>query len=157
MRLAVFFSGDGEVEERARRAGEAVAEVFSGRVFVRLPPLLRPIPPDARDLFRGAPSAEGLLERLGGDEAGLWVVSEPVVSSGTAVHGLARTHRGAIVSVAQLPTQALVDREAAHEVGHVLGLDHCDNGCVMSLSGSLAEAAAKPLTLCGSCEMKTRN
>lgn len=158
MRLMIYYTGDGETRTRATRAAEAVRKAFAGRVLVGLPPAERPIPPDATDRFRGASFADALLDRLGGDTAGLWFVeAELATQRGATVPGLAREQRGAVVSTLVLPTQGHVDREAIHEVGHVLGLRHCENDCAMRLPRSLDEADGASAKLCWTCEMKIRN
>ena len=43
-------------------------------------------------------------------------------------------------------------KEAIHEIGHVLGLKHCKNNCVMQFSNTLYEAKAKPSILCNNCK-----
>ncbi|HVQ01245.1 MAG TPA: peptidase, partial [Candidatus Thermoplasmatota archaeon] len=60
--------------------------------------------------------------------------------------------RGALLSLYRLPTTDLKEKEAIHEVGHVMGLKHCPNRCVMRFSNSLGEAQRKPLTLCERCK-----
>jgi archaemetzincin len=43
-------------------------------------------------------------------------------------------------------------KEAIHEVGHILGLDHCDEpGCVMFFSNSIADTDRKGLSFCRKC------
>ena len=43
-------------------------------------------------------------------------------------------------------------KEAVHELGHTLGLKHCDNrACVMSFSNTIADTDAKGWKLCASC------
>jgi len=45
-----------------------------------------------------------------------------------------------------------VEKEAIHEVGHMLGLTHCiDRNCVMHASNSLADTDVKAPMLCPSC------
>ncbi|MFX1603983.1 MAG: archaemetzincin family Zn-dependent metalloprotease [Promethearchaeota archaeon] len=42
-------------------------------------------------------------------------------------------------------------KEVVHELGHVLGLRHCTNHCVMRFSNSLADTDNKPDTYCQDC------
>lgn len=42
-------------------------------------------------------------------------------------------------------------KEIFHELGHVLGLRHCTNYCVMWFSNSLAETDGKPDSYCQDC------
>jgi archaemetzincin len=45
-----------------------------------------------------------------------------------------------------------VEKEAIHEVGHLLGLTHClDRNCVMCSSNSLAQTDVKSTRLCPKC------
>jgi len=46
-------------------------------------------------------------------------------------------------------------KEAVHELGHTLGLKHCDNrACVMSFSNTIADTDAKDWRFCSSCREK---
>ena len=42
-------------------------------------------------------------------------------------------------------------KEVLHELGHVLGLPHCHNHCVMRFSNSLSDTDNKPAKYCSSC------
>jgi len=41
-----------------------------------------------------------------------------------------------------------------HEIGHLMGLPHCMNNCVMRFSNSLVELDAKPRFFCPSCRAR---
>jgi archaemetzincin len=44
-------------------------------------------------------------------------------------------------------------KEAAHEIGHLLGMDHCTDGqCVMHFSGSLIDTDIKNAFFCSRCQ-----
>jgi len=43
-------------------------------------------------------------------------------------------------------------KEAVHEIGHTLSLDHCDNTCVMKYSETLSDTDEKPYNYCSRCQ-----
>jgi archaemetzincin len=47
-------------------------------------------------------------------------------------------------------------KEVLHELGHVFGLEHCTNKCVMRFSNSIDEVDEKPAGFCRSCAEKLR-
>lgn len=116
---------------------------------------------EAYDTSRGQYNAEVLLRHLIRNrrrDVGLWVISEDIYASGmNFVFGLAQPFKGAVLSVYRLSTRELIRKEAVHEVGHVFGLSHCSNSCVMQYSNSLWEAKIKPSFLCENCKRKLSN
>jgi archaemetzincin len=86
---------------------------------------------------------------------GLWVISKDLYTLGmNFIFGLALDLNGAVLSIFRLSNKELIEKESIHEVGHVLGLNHCTNSCVMQYSNSLWEAKMKPIYLCNKCKQK---
>ena len=82
----------------------------------------------------------------------LWIVDKDLYADNmNFIFGFAFFQKGAILSTHRLDTHELIDKEAIHEVGHVLGLQHCRRKCVMKFSNSLEGARAKPQALCENC------
>ena len=82
-----------------------------------------------------------------------WIIQDDIfVPLMNFVFGLASKHYGAIVSFYRLENIEMKIKESIHECGHVLGLGHCSNNCVMQYSSSLSEALNKPIFLCDRCK-----
>jgi len=48
-----------------------------------------------------------------------------------------------------------VEKEAVHEIGHMVGLEHCSNkSCVMYFSNTLADTDTKSRNLCRKCRSR---
>lgn len=138
----------------------AALEPF-GRVE-RLPPAT--IRPEWYDATRGQFEADRFLEALRDEpfDRVLGVTAVDLYLHGLKfVFGQARTMgRPAVVSVARLGqpgTEVFGERlakEAIHELGHTLGLGHCDNReCVMWFSNTLQETDRKTRWFCHVCNV----
>lgn len=98
-----------------------------------------------------------LLKTKKADTA-LWVIQKDLYCKGmNFIFGYAMYGEGAVLSICRLSTVELIEKEAIHEVGHVLGLQHCRNNCVMQFSNSLWEAKMKSSSLCESCKRKVKS
>ncbi len=121
----------------------------------------RPMPDSAYDAGRGQFRAEDVLSEIGGaEDSVLAVTPDDLFAEGLEfVFGLATIGEGcAVVSTHRLGSEdgrqfeMRTLKECVHEIGHLLGLPHCDDAaCVMAFSNSLAEADAKGPGFCAGC------
>jgi archaemetzincin len=124
------------------------------------------IPAESSDPQRRQYSAEAFLAALNRRPAAkvLGVTDlDLFVPDLNFVFGIAESLGGAaVISLHRLREGATENRyrerivkEAVHELGHTLGLDHCpDPGCVMYFSNSLADTDRKGKNYCTSCRKK---
>jgi len=123
--------------------------------------------PEGASQYPGDPLLAALAAaRSPGEEVVLGVTGVDLTAPGlNFVFGLADPRsRAAVISLARLYPEfygqprdprrfkARAVKEAVHELGHLLGLDHCpDPACVMSFSNSLAHTDNKGPGFCGAC------
>ncbi|KAA0001164.1 MAG: peptidase [Thermoplasmata archaeon] len=88
------------------------------------------------------------------EKPSIWIVDVDIYTNGmNFIFGLAGGGK-AIVSSYRLGSIGMVGKEVTHEIGHIFGLPHCKNRCVMQFSNSLIEAIEKPSWLCNACKKK---
>ena len=102
----------------------------------------------------------------------LLVIGDDIYRPGTRyIFGLSRPSTGsAVISASRLKNEywnlppdenMLMDRlarESAHEIGHLMHLDHCENEtCVMCNPQTLDDLDIKKLWLCDKCKLKLKN
>ena len=155
MKLQICYTK--KCEGLVRGVSDALYEAYGVRTFANA--VLEPAG-NTFDAKRAQYNAQALLEYLArvkkGDVA-LWLIDKDMYSAGMEyVFGYALTGYGAVLSSARLKTPALVQKEAVHEAGHIIGMKHCSNRCVMQYANTLTDAQAKPVTLCDGCRRQAK-
>lgn len=155
MKLQICYTK--KCEGLVRGVSDALYDAYGVRTYANC--LLEP-PGNTYDAQRVQYNAQALLEYLArakkGDVA-LWLMDRDVYAPGTEyVFGFALTGYGAVLSCARLTSPALVCKEAVHEAGHILGLKHCMDRCVMQYARTVGEVAAKPSEFCSDCRRRAK-
>jgi len=105
-----------------------------------------------RELFRNYDLVVGVCDHDGYVEGLNFVFGLALPGYGVAAVFIAR-----LLCSDQERFRLRVLKEVLHEVGHLLGLEHCRNrGCVMSFSNSILEVDEKSPKFCRRCAEKVR-
>ncbi len=151
---------------------DSLEEIFA--VPVRYRPQI-PLPQSAYDASRKQYAGEPFLQRLfslerASGEILLGITREDLYASGmNFIFGLASPAGVCVIALKRLDDRFYglpenhtryfrrILTEAVHEIGHVLGLPHCENPrCVMHFSNSLADTDAKGYRFCPVCEKRVK-
>lgn len=112
---------------------------------------------DAFDTYRHQYDVSYLIKQIPSLPAAflsLWVVSVDLFAPGERFIFGAAGEGKAIVSVYMLQSQLALCSLVTHEVGHLLGLSHCKNVCMMRPVRTPREAERRLIKLCASCRVK---
>jgi len=160
----------GDVPAQVKREASAgLRAAYDCEVMVHEP---EPIPPGSHDANRDQYRAEDFIElasRVGSGQKNIAVTTRDLFyRRRNYVFGLAYLDgNGSVVSTYRLQTSSdggfsnksageifsdRVRKEIVHEIGHTMGLEHCDDQrCVMNFSPTVREVDVKGETLCATC------
>ncbi len=150
MKLDIFYTAG--CEEFKGAVAYKLKEVYGATVFDRG---IMEVYEGAYNIKRLQYDAQGMLDYLARSmtsEHALWIVDQDIFYDNlNFVMGLAMYHLACLVSTYRLNSTGMVAKECVHETGHVMGLNHCKNKCVMRFSNSIEDAELKPDVLCERC------
>lgn len=126
-----------------------------------------PLPDSAYDKYREQYNAQELLKIARDSKTLLITNADLYAANRNFVFGLNKDQGPCIVSIARLDptfygnpmnfgaTAERLVKEATHEVGHMVGMRHCENRrCVMSFSQHFSDVDDKSRDFCKSCEVQ---
>jgi len=109
---------------------------------------------EALDSYRRQYDVRYLVKELPSENPSLWVMVVDIADANHMYLYGAASKTAAVVSAFHSGDGVNLLKEACHEAGHLFGLEHCSQECVMRPSRSIFQLERKKLTLCENCRSK---